>query len=256
MLSPLTLTRRSFVKALGLSALAGATRKSRTHVVTLSFDDGFRKSSIVTAEIFEKYGLAACINVIATAHHDTFVPPDDYHRHPVGDFELWNDLVARGHEVMPHGYRHQNLTEVPLPEAGDLIMRCLDYFAESLSGFDQREAIFNFPYNASNPAIEEWLSSRVKAFRTGYAQINPLPHAGQKKLICSSHGPGNIDAFLTREIRRFLASSGGWLIFNAHGLDGEGWGPLSSCCLDELLSELTETDSVLVIPAGHALASG
>ena len=115
------------------------------------------------------------------------------------------------------------------------------------------EAIFNFPYNASNPAIEEWLAVQVKAFRTGYAQINALPHVGQKKLICSSHGPGNIDAFLTKEINRFLASPGGWLIFNAHGLDEEGWGPLSASHLDSLLLELKAIENVLVIPTGRAL---
>ena len=249
-----SMTRRSFLKSVGVSALATAAKRQKTHVVTLSFDDGFRKSSIETARIFEKHGLSACINVIATAHHDDFVPPDEYHSVPAGDFGLWNELVARGHEVMPHGYKHQNLTEVPLQVAKDLIMRCLDYFSEALNGFDPKEAIFNFPYNASNPAIEEWLSGQVKAFRTGYAQINPMPHAGQKKLICSSHGPGNIDAFLSVEIDRFLASTGGWLIFNAHGLDEEGWGPLSASHLDSLLFELKAKENVLVIPTGLALA--
>ena len=133
-------------------------------------------------------------------------------------------------------------------------MRCLDYFSEALNGFDPKEAIFNFPYNASNPAIEEWLADQVKAFRTGYAQINALPHAGQKKLICSSQGPGNIDVFLTEEIDRFLVSPGGWLIFNAHGLDEEGWGPLSASRLDSFLFELKAKENVLVIPTGRALA--
>lgn len=253
-MQPNSLSRRGFLKGLGLSALAVTAKYAKTHVITLSFDDGFRKSSIDTARIFEKHGLSACINVIATAHHDDFVLPDDFHRYPVGDFGLWNELVARGHEVMPHGYVHRNLMEVPLQQARDLISRCLDYFSDTLNGFDPLQAIFNFPYNASSLAIEEWLADQVKAFRTGYAQINPLPHAGQKKLICSSHGPGNIDAFLTREIDRFLASTGGWLIFNAHGLDDEGWGPLSSSCLDGLLAKLTALESVLVIPTGQALA--
>ena len=248
------MTRRSFLKSVGVSAFAAATKRQKTHVITLSFDDGFRKSSIETAKIFEKHGLSACINVIATAHDDDFVPPDEYHSVPAGDFGLWNELAARGHEVMPHGYKHQNLTEVPLQVAKDLIMRCLDYFSEALNGFDPKEAIFNFPYNASNPAIEEWLANHVKAFRTGYAQINALPHAGQKKLICSSHGPGNIDAFLSEEIDRFLASPGGWLIFNAHGLDEEGWGPLSASHLDSLLVKLQAKENVLVIPTGRALA--
>lgn len=30
----------------------------------------------------------------------------------------------------------------------------------------------------------------------------------------------------------------GWLIYNAHGLDDEGWGPMSSVFLDELLDRL------------------
>jgi len=245
--------RRLFIKHIGLAALASTVASDKTHVVTLSFDDGFKKSSLETARIFEKHNLFACINVIAIAHHQDFVRPDEYHVHPVGDFGLWNELAERGHEIMPHGYAHKNLTQMPLREAKDQILRCLDYFSGALKGFDPRKVIFNFPYNASTPAIETWLSGQVRAFRTGYAQINPLPHAGQKKLVCSSHGPGNIDAFLTEELRRFLASSGGWLIFNAHGLDSEGWGPLSSDCLDRLLTMLTANPSVLVMPTGHAL---
>lgn len=249
-----TLSRRRFLGTLTLAAHAVCRSRRKTHVITLSFDDGFRRSSIETARIFEKHRLSACINVIATAHHDDFEAPDEYHRHTVGDFDLWNELVARGHEVMPHGYSHRNLAAMPPESAKDQIMKCLDYFSEALDGFDPAKAVFNFPYNASTPELEEWLSSRVLAYRMGYAQVNALPHEGQKKLICSSHGPNNIDEFLTREIDQFLASSGGWYIFNAHGLDGEGWGPLSSLCLDMLLGRLTDIKTVEVIPAGLALA--
>ena len=37
---------------------AGADDAKKTHFVTLSFDDGFKKSSLRTAEIYEKYGLS------------------------------------------------------------------------------------------------------------------------------------------------------------------------------------------------------
>ena len=43
-------------------------------------------------------------------------------RVPRGDFGLWNDLKARGHEVMPHGYKHANKASIPLAEAKDLIL--------------------------------------------------------------------------------------------------------------------------------------
>jgi hypothetical protein len=63
----------------------------KRHLVTLSFDDGFRKSSVKTAEIYEKYKLSACINVVASARMKDFRAPD-YPDVPRADFGLWNDL--------------------------------------------------------------------------------------------------------------------------------------------------------------------
>lgn len=225
----------------------------KTHLVTLSFDDGFRRSSLRTAEIYEKFKLAACINVIATAHEPGFVLPNEYHRAAAGDFGLWNELQARGHEIMPHGYKHANKSALPFDEARDLIRRCLDCFSRELKDFESRKAVFNFPFNASTPEVERWLASEVLAFRTGGPLINPLPHRGQTKLTCRSHGPGNIDADLTGAIAKFLAGPSGWLIYNTHGLDDEGWGPLSSKTLETLLERLTAIPSVSIIPAGRAL---
>ncbi len=72
------------------------------HVVTLSFDDGFASSSLRTAEIFERHGLVAELNVVATGHHTE--PDDAWHQGwRKGDFSLWNELKRRGHHVMPHG---------------------------------------------------------------------------------------------------------------------------------------------------------
>ncbi|HXL57176.1 MAG TPA: hypothetical protein VN958_13010, partial [Chitinophagaceae bacterium] len=96
--------------------------------------------------------------------------------------------------------------------------------------------------------------TQVKAFRTGGAAVNPLPHKGQSKLTCGSHGPDNIDADLNAEIDKLLALPSGWFIYNTHGLDDEGWGPLSSDFLDKLLERLAAIKTVEIIPAGKALA--
>jgi peptidoglycan/xylan/chitin deacetylase (PgdA/CDA1 family) len=262
---PNRITRRNALKFGGAGALSvvispqvfGGEREqaAKTHFVTLSFDDGFKKSSIRTAEIFEKHKLAACINVIATAHLPDFVLPNEYHRWPVGDFHLWNELQERGHEIMPHGYKHANKRELPLAESQDLIRRCLDDFTKELKGFDAKKAVFNFPFNASSPAVEEWLAGLVMGFRTGGPAINALPHRGQSKLTCTSFGPENINAHLLGEIDNLLAQPSGWLIYNTHGLDEEGWGPLSSSVLDRLLARLVAMPHVSVIPAGRALAA-
>jgi len=81
------------------------------YYLTLSWDDGFLKSSLKTAEIYERYGLRAEFNVIATAHlPDNALPanmqPGQRWGAAFGDFALRNDLQARGHVIQPHGYRH------------------------------------------------------------------------------------------------------------------------------------------------------
>jgi peptidoglycan/xylan/chitin deacetylase (PgdA/CDA1 family) len=229
--------------------------REKKHIITLSFDDGFKKSTLLTAEIFEKHKLSACINVIATGHEKTFQIPDEYQVTEKGDFVLWNELKSRGHEIMLHGYKHANKTKMPLEEAKDLVKKCLEYFSKNLDGFKADEAIFNMPYNASTPELETWLADQVKAFRTGGPGINPLPYKGQKKLTCSAFGPGSTEEYLEKEIDALLKLPSGWLIYNTHGLNGEGWGPMTSDFLDRLLGRLTLIDTVAILPAGKALSA-
>jgi peptidoglycan/xylan/chitin deacetylase (PgdA/CDA1 family) len=255
------ITRRRTIQLLGagsLGLMAGTCAfpsKGNRHLITLSFDDGFKKSSIRTAEIYEKYGLSSCINVIANAHLRGRELPDEYHDWPVGDFSLWNDLRRRGHEVMPHGYKHANLSELPLEEAQDLVKRCIEVFDSELHGFRAEESVFNLPYNASTPELEEWLKTRFRAIRTHGNAVNPLPYMGLFRLGCTSYGPENIDKHLQETIDTFLEGPPGWLIYNTHGLDGEGWGPVSSGVLDELLDKLSSMKDVEVLPVIPALDS-
>ena len=46
----------------------------------------------------------------------------------------------------------------------------------------------------------------------------------------------------------------GWLVYNTHGLDDEGWGPIGSDYLDKLLERLLNIKTVEIIPAGKALS--
>ena len=258
-------SRREFIRTAGLGAASLAATgtllscevesKESTHIVSLSFDDGFEKSSIRTAEIYEKYGLSACLNVIASAHKKSFSLPNEYHDWQVAGFDLWNELQSRGHEIMPHSYRHARLTEMPLDEAEQLILQCLDVFSKELNDFKAEESIYNFPYNASNTELEEFLKPLVRGVRTGGSAVNELPFRDQFRLTCTTSGPENIDKHLNQTISRFLELPSGWLIYNTHGLDDEGWGPLSSSYLDELLSELVLLDHVAVQPVGRALHS-
>jgi len=58
----------------------------------------------------------------------------------------------------------------------------------------------------------------------------------------------------TSSIENLLARESGWLVFNTHGLDDEGWGPIRATYLERLLERLLALDSVEVLSAGRALA--
>ncbi len=255
--------RRSFLIKAGIGVVTlpylsccSSFNRSITHLVSISFDDGFEKSFLKTAEIYEKYELNACFNVIASGHENDFKPPDGYIQPLIiGNFDLWNELKRRGHEIMPHGYIHENLARIELSDAQELIIKSLDVFSDKLINFEPLQAIFNFPFNSSSEELEDWLKDKVLAFRTAGSAVNKLPHKRQKKLTCISAGPDNIDLYFEEQLQKFLSEPKGWFIFNAHGLDGEGWGPMSSGYLDELLDRLQGMDHVGIMPVGKALLS-
>ncbi len=220
---------------------------------TLSFDDGFKKSFTLAAQIHEEFGLKACLNIPTESCGPHWKPPDEWHNAPTGNWELWNELASRGHEIMPHGYDHCDHAAVPFQESIRKVDLCLDAFEENLKGFKRTEAVFNFPYNSSSPAIEEYVSSKVRAFRTG-GDINPLPSRGLTRLRCTAYGPENCDSHLEETINQLLSlPAPGWLIYNAHGFDEEGFGPLTPDFLRRLYDRLLKTKRVEILPTGMAL---
>jgi peptidoglycan/xylan/chitin deacetylase (PgdA/CDA1 family) len=225
------------------------------HLITLSFDDGFSKSFTRVAEIHEKFGLKACLNVIASGHQPDFVAPDKWHEgFPKGDFGLWNELQARGHEIMPHGYKHADKSRMPFEEAKSLVLRCLEIFERELKGFQRSRAIFNFPYSHGSPELEDWLRGEVRAIRRGGGDaVNPLPQKGMYCIYATGSGEDDCEEDLDRNIEALLSRPEGWLVYCPHGLDGEGWGPLRSLYLERLLERLLKIPSVRILPTGAAL---
>ena len=257
--------RRTFLKSTALTTLGlnfdYFPARKKTHILSLSFDDGFKKSFYRIAEIHETYGLKACLNVIASGHLPSFKGVDKWIRPELmGNFDDWNHLKGRGHEIMPHTWDHLNLTQIPPDEAKTNIERCLDYFEQHLEGYVPANAVYNFAFNASTPDLDNFTLKRVRAVRTGGWLIlkgscyNPIPVNNQPLALgCWGHGPDNGNAYTENEINQFLAGPGGWLIINMHGLDDEGWGPISANYLDGMLNRLVKIKNLDILPVGEVL---
>ena len=253
--------RRKFIKSVAVCSLAPAlgfkpSYATKTHLISFSFDDGFRKSFYKLAEIHEEVGLKACLNIIASGHLPEFQQVDDWIRPELmGDFDDWNNFLSRGHEVMPHSWKHLNLARQDPYEAKKLISKCIVYFNEHLKGFDSAKAVFNFPFNSSTPELDQYALTKVRAVRTsGGGAINPFPTKNTSRILgCESHGPGLSDDWVEEKVGSFLNSEGGWLVLNLHGLEEEGWGPLSTDYFSSLLNRLVIVNKLEVIPVGMAL---
>jgi len=252
--------RRTFIKSTVISSIAfgvsGFTGMGKTHILTLSFDDGFKNSFYKIADIYESHGLSACFNVIASGHLPGFEAVGKWILPELmGDFDDWNTLKSRGHEVMPHSWQHLNLTEQPLEEAKALIEKCLDYFEANLDGYKSSEAVFNFPFNASTPELEAFAMSKALAIRShGDSAVGEIPKPQKSfRKGCWSKGPENIDNWVEDQVNNFLSSTGGWLILNTHGLDHEGWGPMSTGYLKGLIARLVKVEKLEIMPTGSVL---
>lgn len=260
------MNRRNFIETATLLSLGlgmeSFIEKRKTHILTLSFDDGFKKSFYKIAEIHDAYGLKACLNVIAMGHEKGFVQDKFIPQDILGNFDDWNKLKSRGHEIMPHSWDHKDLTKIPVNEAKDNLDKCFDFFEKNLIGYKAEKAIYNFAYNASNEALDEYALNRVRAIRTGGWLVlkdtkynaTPQKRAKRPQLGCWSYGPDICDNHIEAEVHDFLTGKGGWLILNLHGLDNEGWGPISANYLDGLLKRLVKIKNLDILPTGKVLS--
>ena len=240
--------------------------KKKKHILTLSFDDGFKKSSIKQAEIYEKHGFSACFNIIAIGHTKEFGGDWKQRGYPMGDYGLWNELRARGHEIHPHGYSHEaldtrynggNRTPRPLGEAKDIVRRCLDMMTKNLKDYDPRkEAVYAFPYGATTPEVNAWLLTQVRAIRARKKGSprgpNPLPYKGMTHIGLYGRDYNKprptLEQLINNAVDQLLTADSGWQVICLHGIDGEAGTLFSSEYLDRLLGQLSMIESVDVLP--------
>lgn len=207
-------------------------------VASLCFDDGFLASAKGVRAAFESRGLAACFCVLASPGE---IEDAAIRAVEVADWGFWREARAAGHEVAPHGWAHERLSELTQAEAEDGLRRTFDLFAAELPGFRASESLFHAAYLTAPEPVCDWLRGETLGvrLRLGRGGMSSVAGARASGLVdCITYGPGLADHDLLAATERFLDAGADWLVLVMHGLEGEGWGPVSPAGLERLLDRL------------------
>jgi hypothetical protein len=216
--------------------------------VGIIFDDGFARSTLKTAEIFEQFQLPAVFAVLAD--------PTGFVKGPgCGDWTMWNELQRRGHIIHPHGQTHVKLTDISPAAAIDSVSTCLQSFAEHLDGFDPRQAVYAFTYNTPTPQAVQWLLPRVRALRIGGEPL--LSEKDLSSRVWSSQADGPHDPFddCMRVLDHAAKKRPAAMLYCLHGLDGEYWGATSSDNLRRILDRIVSNELLEYWPLTSSMQS-
>jgi peptidoglycan/xylan/chitin deacetylase (PgdA/CDA1 family) len=222
----------------------GDTSKRKTKV-GLIFDDGFIKSTLATADLFEEFKLPAVFAVIAA-------PGDWAPQFVKGDFSLWNELQQRGHIVQPHGFTHAKLDELPYDAAVDQLRRCLGAFQEKLDGFDAKRAVYMYAYNSGTPRLNDWLLGRVHAMRQGGSGLMSQGEFDARVWHSDAIGPDDPGPKLLALLDRVRRKRPAVFLHSLHGTDGEGWGAIALSSLRRVLEIVTSDPAFTYWPVAPA----
>lgn len=194
-------------------------RGDKSAAASYTFDDGYPSSATI-ATIFENRGLRATFFIIPGSTADS-------------QWSFWAGILNKGHEIGNHSMTHN-----------------VDMGDPSVSG-----QTLNLEINAAQELIEQRLGTRPLSFAFpwhSYTQTAlQLAETGHISVRKVNNGEGNYEfAFFDQDHAASLSeqlatvnsqlqnvvSNGGWFVAGGHGVDGDGWSPVTSRFLQDHLS--------------------
>ncbi|WP_077034372.1 polysaccharide deacetylase family protein [Pelomonas sp. KK5] len=218
--------------------------------VSFCFDDGFRRSAETVCQVFEQRGLKACFAILADPGHalDPFVRGAD-----LGDWAFWRQVMAAGHELGSHGLMHERYDELGIEAARASVLRALAAMEARLPGFRRRDAVFHVPYLSAPDELVRWLGEdqslavRLGPAAAGFNRWSELRRGAVINCVC--FGPEGVGESLAARLQQFSQQAeDGWLVLVLHGVDGEGWGPVTRAQLERLLDDALAAGITVATP--------
>lgn len=209
---------------LGLTETQIAKYKdNKQGAASYTFDDGLESATTV-ASIFESFGLRASFYINANL---------------VWDWPMWQRLAGKGHEIGNHSMTHRSLADWSGISDADLDYEInqAQQRIEDIIGI--RPLVFVFPYTeysdrSLSMVYQGHVATRVPGFSSDptYRGID----------IESDTSMDEINGKLNETV-----NMGGWFYVAGHGVDGNGWEPITSQFLRNHLTYATSLSSRLWI---------
>lgn len=205
-------------------------RGDKSAAASYTFDDGYPSSGTI-ATIFENRGLRATFYIVPGTIDDS-------------GWNFWKGLLNKGHEIGNHSMTHT--IDMGDSSLSDQVLKTEITDAQNLLAqrLGVRPRTFAFP----------WHSYTAKAL-----QVAESTHFAVRKMHT---GEGNYEfAFFDQAHSGTLAEQlatvngqlqnvvdqGGWFVAGGHGVDGDGWSPVTSKFLQDHLNYASQFSSRLWI---------
>ena len=215
--------------------------------VTFSIDDGFWKSTQTFLPLFDRYGFKATFNLVTS-----WITPkkadvnDEYNQGTThGTWTDWKTVLDAGHEIGSHSMTHPHLPQLPPNEIKRQLLYSKRRIAKRLGLSGSKT--FALPYNDSSGEVREWIGKYYIAAREG-TRTGEINEPGSIDFLAVrswwplQHQPLSD---ITDRIDR-AREMNGWLVIGLHGMNGEGWHPITTEKMTGTLEYLSKMDNVWV----------
>jgi peptidoglycan/xylan/chitin deacetylase (PgdA/CDA1 family) len=199
-------------------------KDSKKAAASYTFDDGYA-SSFKIAAIFEKLGLRVSF----------YINPGNV----LSDkWPNWKELAKKGHEIGNHSMTHADFLDPALTDAQmDVEVNGAQRLIEQKIGI--RPLVFAFPWHGYNERSLKVVMQHHFAIRDPdvgddtykLAFFDQAHSVASTEALALAETLSNVNAQLSDAV-----ALGGWFVAAGHGVDGDGWSPVTSQFLEDHLT--------------------
>jgi peptidoglycan/xylan/chitin deacetylase (PgdA/CDA1 family) len=195
-----------------VSSFKGGKRAAASY----TFDDNVITAFDI-ADLFEARGLRASFYIVPGT-----MPDDRWPR--------YKDLNARGHEIGNHSMTHTIDLGLPDTTPAQMTTEIVDAQRLMTDKLGFTPLVFAFPWHSSTPDARALALKTHIAIRTS---TDELPFT----MAFFDQDHGGLDAALTTANQQLAATvaARGWFVAAGHGIDGQGWSPVTRQFLNDHL---------------------